>query len=122
MATLESASMMRANLAFTGRSYQPLLIIFGLLLAAFVPRRTRKPTGLVGRSVALVALLSPQVPISGESFSASALLVPPSTQVLGSEPDYMDALEPRSIRHLTYPYKDSRAGGSTPSWSLITVA
>ena len=82
--------------------------------SAFVLRGTRKPTRLlVGRvHYSLGSTLSAHFRWGFDASDYFTLL--PSTGVLGSGPDYRDARLDRSIRHLTYPYRDSSGGGSTP--------
>jgi hypothetical protein len=97
-----------------------------ILLCGLRVPRTRKPTRLWGRSVALVAQPHPKCPFQVVASARPSVYVTyqysGSTRVLGSEPDYMDAAKPRSIRHLTYPYNDSSDGGSNPSCSRMTDA
>ena len=70
MTTLPSATMTRVNLAFIGRSLPTLDDGFGIharsSLAATVLRRTRKPTRLMSRSVALLAQRHPKCPFQVE--------------------------------------------------------
>src|SRR6516165_1945536 len=101
------------QLGLHGRAYQGLLYISGLTptppLGPPRPslREHEEPTGI--RSVALLAQPHPKCPISGgASTRPRYLTVLPSTGVLRSSRDYMDAGVDRSIRHLTYPYRSSR--------------
>ena len=82
--------MARENLAFIGRSYQPLLSISVFTLdPPCGPRvslgETRKPTRLMGRSVALLTRLHPKCPFQVKLLRVRAFLtLLPSTGVLRS--------------------------------------
>jgi hypothetical protein len=77
-------------------------------------RENTKTDQIHGRSGAQVAQLHPKCPFQVGLRRVRALNIASQYGSTKKWPDYRYAGLVRSIRHLTYPYKDSSDGGSIP--------